>query len=128
MPSVPELSGCPSCQGFNPPTVNACLHCKQPLNAEPTRLALSWVASLWTLAGASAVGLTLMACYGMPPCEDGTFDCIDTGCDATIGGSDAGSIDGGGGGTICIRQDAGAERDAGIVGDAGIIGDAGTGG
>lgn len=121
---MPELSGCPSCQGFNPPSATACLHCRAPLDAGPTRLALSWVASLWTLAGASAVGLTLMACYGMPPCEDGTFDCIDdnSGCDAVIGSSDAGSTDGGTGGTICVPQD------AGTTGDAGIIADAGTGG
>ncbi|QSQ24245.1 hypothetical protein JY651_04575 [Pyxidicoccus parkwayensis] len=118
---MPELSGCPSCQGFNPPTANTCLHCRAPLSAGPTRLALSWVASLWTLAGASAVGLTLMACYGMPPCDDGTFDCLPSGCDETIGGSDAGSTDGGDG-VICVPQD------AGTLGDAGIVGDAGSGG
>lgn len=119
MPSVPQLSGCPSCQGFNPPSATACLHCRQPLDGGPARLALSWVASLWTLAGASAVGLTLMACYGMPPCEDGTFDCYDSppDCDLTDAGTEAGSTDGGS--ASCLP------RDAGTVGDAGTLGDAG---
>ncbi len=125
MPSVPQLSGCPSCQGFNPPTAKACLHCSHPLDGGPTRLAMSWVASLWTLAGASAVGLTLMACYGMPPCDDGTFDCIEDlpQCDLTDGGMDAGSLDGGG--MSCIPVDAGSLGDAGTQGDAGTLGDAG---
>jgi hypothetical protein len=119
---VPELSGCPSCQGFNPPGATACLHCRQPLDSGPTRLALSWVASLWTLAGASAVGLTLMACYGMPPCEDGTYDCHDLppDCELTDGGVDAGSSDGGATGCIPVTP-----VDAGTVGDAGPLVDAG---
>jgi hypothetical protein len=46
------------------------------------------------LAGASVAALTLMACYGAPPCEDGTHDCYypdpteDGG--VTDGGTDAG--------------------------------------
>ncbi|MCP3140406.1 hypothetical protein [Pyxidicoccus xibeiensis] len=121
---MPELSGCPSCQGFNPPSATACLHCRQPLDGGPTRAALSWVASLWTLAGASAVGLTLMACYGMPPCEDGTWDCYEPlpDCELTDGGMDAGSSDGG---MSCIPVDAGQPGDAGTMGDAGPLGDAG---
>ncbi|WP_205525567.1 hypothetical protein [Pyxidicoccus trucidator] len=119
---MPELSGCPSCQGFNPPSVTACLHCRHPLDGGRARLAPSWVASLWTLAGASATALTLMACYGMPPCEDGTWDCHEfpPNCDLTDAGADAGLTDGGG--ASCIRLDAGTTGDAGTLGDAGSKG------
>jgi hypothetical protein len=29
------------------------------------------------VAGASLAAVTLMACYGMPPCDDGTYQCYD---------------------------------------------------
>jgi hypothetical protein len=31
----------------------------------------------WALAGAGVAALTLMACYGAPPCEDGTANCYE---------------------------------------------------
>ena len=69
---MPELSGCPTCQGFNPPATRACLHCGNTLEA-PTRRRSP--RSFWALAGAGLAALTLMACYGVPPCDDGTRDC-----------------------------------------------------
>jgi hypothetical protein len=47
------------------------------------------VAILLGLAGSASLGLTMMACYGAPPCEPGT-----TGCKNASGGS-TGTADGG---------------------------------
>lgn len=85
-----ELSACPSCQGFNPPSTAACLHCARALEA-PRRRPRS--KSLWTLAGAGLAALTLMACYGAPPCDNGTYNCYDPEEDGGIqpdAGGDAG--------------------------------------
>jgi hypothetical protein len=71
---MPELSGCPSCQGFNPPATRACLHCGHTLEA-PTRRRSP--GTFWALASAGIAALTLMACYGVPPCDDGTHHCQD---------------------------------------------------
>lgn len=84
-----QLSGCPSCQGFNPPSTAACLHCGKALAPrESGRRARGW----WALAGAGVAAITLMACYGVPPCEDGTYDCVDPDADGGVsdGGTDAG--------------------------------------
>ncbi len=93
-----SLSSCASCQGFNPATTATCLHCGSALSRPLRRN--GWGMSLWMAAGASITAITLMACYGAPPCEDGTYDCydgpypedLDAGSDA---GSDAGRPDGG---------------------------------
>jgi hypothetical protein len=91
-----SLSSCPSCQGFNPATRATCLHCGRAFSRLPLR---RWGTSLWMAAGASITAITLMACYGAPPCADGSFDCqgpdqedLDAGTDA---GTDAGLSDGG---------------------------------
>lgn len=63
-----SLTGCPSCQGFNPHTASACVHCGHALEARPPQLRRG--GGFWMLAGASVAALTLMACYGAPPCED----------------------------------------------------------
>jgi hypothetical protein len=57
-----------------------------------------------------------MACYGMPPCDDGTMDCYDVppDCDVTDAGADAGSTDGGD--VRCTPVDAGTVGDAGSGG------------
>ncbi|MBU8897772.1 hypothetical protein DRW03_04075 [Corallococcus sp. H22C18031201] len=119
---MPQLSDCPSCQGFNPPSVTACLNCQHPLDTAKARMAPSWVASLWTIAGASAAALTLMACYGMPPCDDGTFRCYDLppDCDLTDAGLHEGNPDAGD--TRCTPLDAGTTTDAGTTADAGTTG------
>jgi hypothetical protein len=83
---MPELSGCPSCQGFNPPATRACLHCGHALESPSSRRSPG---ALWALATAGVAALTLMACYGVPPCDDGTYDCQNP--DPTDGGvTDAG--------------------------------------
>jgi hypothetical protein len=38
--------------------------------------------------GGGAIAMTLMACYGMPPCDDGTMNCYDT-LPTTEAGADA---------------------------------------
>jgi hypothetical protein len=71
-----ELSGCPSCQGFNPPSAAACLHCGHSLEFRPVpsrRSAVGW----WALAGAGVAALTLMACYGAPPCDHNDPNCYE---------------------------------------------------
>ena len=64
-----SLTGCPSCQGFNPPATAACLHCGHALEARPAPQPRRG-GGLWMLAGAGVAALTLMACYGAPPCDD----------------------------------------------------------
>jgi hypothetical protein len=93
-----ELSSCPSCQGFNPASTVSCLHCGGALSRRSKR---GWLFSLWTAAGAGITAITLMACYGAPPCPDGAFDCytpdpeedLDAGTDGGL--QDAGTLDGG---------------------------------
>jgi hypothetical protein len=63
-----SLTRCPSCQGFNPQPSTACLHCGHSLESRPHQPRRA--GSLWMLAGASVAALTLMACYGAPPCDD----------------------------------------------------------
>ncbi len=83
-----QLSGCPSCQGFNPPATAACLHCGQALTERPPR---RWGRSLWAMAGAGVAAVTLMACYGAPPCKDGGFKCYDPDIEEPDAGADAGT-------------------------------------
>lgn len=67
------------------------------------------------IATGGAVAMTLMACYGMPPCEDGeTGHCIDEG----VGGA------GGGGGEEASTTTTGGEGGAG----GGAGGEGGAGG
>jgi hypothetical protein len=103
------------------------------------------------LAGAGMAALTLMACYGMPPCDtpapDGGSDpyyCYDdppAHCASAVpqdGGADGGVTDGGGNGPcddvyppprdagVPWGSDAGAPSDAGVPSDAGAPSDAGV--
>ncbi|WP_224240379.1 hypothetical protein [Hyalangium gracile] len=87
-----QLSGCPSCQGFNPPSATACLHCGQALESRPGP-APRWTVGWWALASAGVAALTLMACYGAPPCEDGSFDCYEP--ETPDAGPSDGGADGG---------------------------------
>lgn len=104
-----KLSSCPSCRGLVPASALDCPHCDTMLVASPlTRAAKVLVG----MATGGAVAMTLMACYGMPPCEDGeSGNCIDEG----VGGS------GGGGG----EEPATTTSSTGGTGGAG---GAGTGG
>ena len=54
---------CTRCEGFIPTTVSACPNCS---TVSPRgRAATGFLAVL----GAGAAALTLMACYGAPPCD-----------------------------------------------------------
>jgi hypothetical protein len=49
-----------------------CPHCETPPRSGRARWAV-----LLGLAGSASLGLTMMACYGAPPCEPGKPGCID---------------------------------------------------
>ena len=69
-------------------SADVCPHCEAP----PLRRG-RW-AVLLGLAGSASLGLTMMACYGAPPCEPGTPGCADR--DATTDTSAKGTaVDGG---------------------------------
>lgn len=58
-----KLGICESCGGFVPGT--SCPHCG------------SSAKKLFALAAGATIAFTLMACYGRPPCKDGTQKCHD---------------------------------------------------
>lgn len=63
------LSTCSSCAGFVPAAATACPHCDARVTWSPPLLArLS--RGVLGIAGGSTIALTLMACYGAPPCDD----------------------------------------------------------
>lgn len=65
-----RLSTCVYCGGLMPLSSSSCPHC----DAHVARSLLAPVARLTKglvgIAASSAFGLTLMACYGAPPCDD----------------------------------------------------------
>jgi hypothetical protein len=85
--AVDELIRCAACGGFMPAaeTLAACPHCgDRPPGSLRRRLTV-----VLGLAGAASLGLTMMACYGAPPCEPGTSRCPNT------HSNDGGTPDGG---------------------------------
>ena len=69
---MPQLSSCPTCDGFVPAHITTCLHCDSDLSANGYTSSRwpRWSAiarSLITIAGSGAVAITLMACYGAGP-------------------------------------------------------------
>jgi len=62
------LSSCEKCRGFVPPASAGCVHCGAPM-AEPAPRGGVRLKGLFGLAGAGVTAITLMACYGMPPCD-----------------------------------------------------------
>jgi len=66
------LLTCASCEGFLPRAASACPHCGAAAPAPAGKSGLNALgASLGTLAASGAVAMTLMACYGGPPCDVG---------------------------------------------------------
>lgn len=63
------MSRCGSCPGFSPSDAQACVHCGGALKRRSTLRK-----GMFGVVGASIASLTLMACYGGPPCEDGKPD------------------------------------------------------
>lgn len=64
-PAMTKLSSCANCNGFVPAKASACPHCDA---AVPSK----WPAFAKRVLGLSAGGMlsmTLMACYGLPPCD-----------------------------------------------------------
>lgn len=80
------LAICASCGGFIPRAASTCPHC----NATTPRPLFERlrIGALGGAFGGGAIALTLMACYGAPPCDDGTRDCYDNN-DAGDAGRDA---------------------------------------
>src|SRR5262245_59774508 len=90
------LRTCPSCSGFLPPRGSTCPHCGQhcreadAMVGEATRRATRrqrLLRGLLPSAAGGAVSVTLMACYGLPPCEP---DC-GSGGGGTGGGGQGGA-------------------------------------
>ncbi|MCY1076080.1 hypothetical protein [Archangium lansingense] len=110
---------CQKCRGFVPPASAGCVHCGAPMvELEPRGGVM--LKGLFGLASAGVAAITLMACYGMPPCDtpapDGGSDryhCYDMDpepCDTL-------ARDGGGNPYDCQESDAGTQVDGGM--DAG---------
>jgi hypothetical protein len=74
-----KLDVCSACGGFVPARALVCPHCSI------SRHGRSLARAIGGAIGGGAIAFTLMACYGVPPC-DGTGDC-------TYGG-DGGELDG----------------------------------
>jgi hypothetical protein len=112
-----SLRRCARCEGFLPVAVTACPNCAAAAEGPGlfSRLGLAGA-----VLGGGAIAFTLMACYGMAPCADGTTKCYllpptDAGPDADAagdGGAEAGPTD--------AATEASAPNDAGsdAAGDA----------
>jgi hypothetical protein len=83
-----ELMTCSGCGGFRHATADVCPHCDAPPPRSRRRLAI-----LAGLAGSASLGLTMMACYGGPPCGSGLKCALPDGISDASG--DANGADGG---------------------------------
>lgn len=81
-----KLGVCDSCGGFVPARASSCVHCKTSVRPLFERMRIG---ALGGAFGGGAIAFTLMACYGMPPCDDGTRGCYDDNGDAGGDESDA---------------------------------------
>lgn len=130
-----QLTPCPSCTGLVPAHTSTCPHCEASVSS-PSPLLSRLARGVLGVAGGSTLAITLMACYGLPPCEDtddedsdGSYgqlcaygdDCDDTNADIHPGADDpeGDDID-----QNCDGVDGIAEADAGVT-DAGTGNDAG---
>ena len=66
-----KLAQCESCRGFLPRGAAKCPNCSSHVGRALTKKLCAVGATL----GAGSLAFTLMACYGMAPCPDGTRDC-----------------------------------------------------
>ena len=79
-----HLSSCPACNGFVPPTFDTCPHCSAAVqSAPPSKSQASkrgptgrLLRNALTLVSGGAMSMTLMACYGQPPCDGDAGDCL----------------------------------------------------
>lgn len=83
------LGACAHCDGFLPPGASACPNCGATPTAERVSCAhpRHGIASrLLAVASGGLMALTLMACYGMPPCDAPPTDNDGDGYQATCDG------------------------------------------
>ena len=66
--AMTKLTQCESCRGFVPRGATKCPHCAK-------RAVTKKLCAVGATLGAGSLAFTLMACYGMAPCPDGTRDC-----------------------------------------------------
>lgn len=113
---------CPSCRSATPSSID-CVHCGAPLRNQR-----SLITGALAFVGASLGAMTLMACYGQPPCDDSDRSPLPDGgttsrCDYSPCREAA--LADGGTATVCdYAVDAGT--DGGVKGDGGTQGDAGV--
>ena len=113
---------CTRCEGFIPGDLRSCPNCAK---GAPRGRATSGVLGFLS-AGAAAI--TLMACYGAPPCDPATTKCVtppDPDAGMTVdGGADAGATPDAGAcdGRVDGGADAGATPDAGACDGGGADG------
>jgi len=74
-----SLSTCMSCGGFVPSRIAQCPNCRASPHRPSSRSLAVRLGLLAGPVGGGAIAMTLMACYGMPPCPDGSLHCYDTG-------------------------------------------------
>src|SRR5690242_20629035 len=66
--AMTKLAQCESCRGFLPRGAVKCPNCSR-------RALTKKLCAVGATLGAGSLAFTLMACYGMAPCPDGTRDC-----------------------------------------------------
>lgn len=105
--SSQKLFPCAVCGGFIPTHASSCPHCSaatKPSSASAKATARGVgrspiVKALGGALGGGAIAFTLMACYGVPPCDE------DTGCSGGNDTSDSGDANADGGGRDVNRPD-----------------------
>ncbi|WNG29176.1 hypothetical protein F0U62_38165 [Cystobacter fuscus] len=130
-----SLSACHQCRGFVPPGSTTCVHCGITLTVAEPRGGTGLTA-LASLASAGMAAITLMACYGMPPCDepapDGGSDqyhcydyyppthCASPAADGGLTDADGGTTDSDGGALPPCEDVFPSPGDAGTGADAGL--------
>jgi hypothetical protein len=114
------FSTCAKCDGFV--IEGACPNCGAPARARNVARRLLRAGGV---VGGGALAFTLMACYGMPPCEAPGACSDEPAADAGFKGDAGPSRDGS---TRADASDSGSASDGGEDGDAGDGGDAGDAG
>lgn len=135
-----SLTACPSCEGFLPPAASACPHCDVQLSKASPPFLSRLARGVLGLAGGGTIALTLMACYGAPPCDEsedvdndrdgyGTLGCGDVEADCDDANADifpgAEDPEGDGIDQNCDYVDGVADDGDGGVSDGGEEADAG---
>ncbi len=64
------LPTCSSCAGFIPAAAALCPHCDARVPATSPPFLSRLARGVLGIAGGGTIALTLMACYGIPPCDD----------------------------------------------------------